>query len=137
MPLFVFFEAAAVGRRVGMVRRPEPLSLSARYAEGRGGVANAACRLVARQIDGAVLLFELYDVVLQGEKQSLGVFGSQHNAALDVGLGHSGEHADEVHHKLGAGVRDDGQVGIDSVGHFGRKFDFKLPVLGLVVLFHR
>ena len=63
------------------------------------------------------------------------MFGSEHDAALHVCLGHTGEHADEVEHYFCAGVGDDGQVGIDAFCHFGGELNFQLAVV-LFLIFH-
>lgn len=104
----------------------------------RSGCASTALlRLAAGQVDGAECLFVFEDIILQGEKQALGVFGSQYDAALYIGFGHTREHSDEVEHHFCARMSDDGQVGIDTFGYFGRQLDLQLSFfVGIVLMTH-
>ena len=95
----------------------------------RCGRAAALLGLCAGQVDRAEALLVLGHIVLQGKQQALGVLGSQHNAALHVGLGHTGQHTDEVEHDFGTAVGDDGEVGVSSLGHLGLEFNLQLIVV--------
>ena len=96
---------------------------------GSGAAAGLGCFV---QVDGAEHLLVLIYIVLEGVEQALGVLGGEDDAALDVGLGHAGEDADEVENHLGGGVGDDGQVGVDAFGYLGREFNLKLIVVFLI-----
>ena len=106
-----------------------------RHAEGSGGAA--ALRLLGcfGESDGTVRLLIFHDVVLQRIEEALGMLGRQNDAALHVGFRQTGKHADEVKHYFGAGVSDDGEVGIDALSHFGSQFNFQLTIV-LVLIFH-
>ena len=104
------------------------------HSKRRGGTATLGLGLGAGQVDGAEALLVLHNVVLESKEQALGVLGSEDDAALDVGLGHAGQDADKIQHYLGTAVRDDGQVGISSLCHLGREFNFQLVVV--VLIFH-
>lgn len=84
---------------------------------------------VVGHADGAEDAFVLVDVFLQRKQQALGMFGHEDDARLHAGLGHARQHADEVEHKLRAGVGDDGQVGIRALGHVFLKFYLYLSVV--------
>ena len=85
--------------------------------------------------DGTVRLLIFHDVVLQRIEEALGMLGRQDDAALHVGFRQTGKHADEVKHYFGAGVSDDGEVGIDSLSHFGSQGNFQVTMV-LVLIFH-
>ena len=57
------------------------------------------------------------NILLQREQQSLGVLGREDYAALDISLLQSGERSGEVNDKLRRRVRNDGQVGIVTLGY--------------------
>lgn len=93
--------------------------------------SNRAARtgsLTLRQFDFAELLFILLDVVLQGEKQTLGMFGSHYNAASYFCLLHAGHHADKVADDFARRVGDYGQVAINAGGHFWFQLNLELLV---------
>lgn len=120
-----------------MGRGPDVSGLAFGNTERRGRAA-ALRSGGTRQIDGAEGLFIFCDVVLQSQEQALGVFGSEHNARFYIGFGYTRQYADEVHDHLGAGMGDDGQVGVDAFGHLGRQFDLQLVgIVGLVCVVHK
>ena len=78
--------------------------------------------------------FVLVDVFLQSTHQTLGVFGHKNDARLHAGLGHARQYTHEVEHKLGAGVGNDGQVGLRALGYVFFQFNLHLSVVGFLFL---
>ena len=98
------------------------------HVEGRDGSSGTGL-LTLLQLDFAKLLFILLQVVLQGEEESLGVFGSHDDTAAHFGFLHAGHHADEVENELAGRVGEDGEVAIHALCHLGLQLNLKLLVL--------
>ena len=84
--------------------------------------------------DGAVLVLVLIDIVLQSTHEALGMLRGQHNARLDLRLGHSRHHLDEINYEFGWRMGDDGKVGVNTLSGLLVPFDAELLPLGLVLL---
>ena len=72
------------------------LGLSFGTSKRSGSATTALLRLCAEQVDGAECALVFHDVVLQSKEQTFGMFGSQYDAALNVGFGNTGKHTDKV-----------------------------------------
>ena len=76
---------------MGDFQRQNPLCLA---LEGAGG-GNEGVAAVFGQADGAKRILVFADVVLQGEQQTLGVFGGEDDTALDLAFLYARQHAHE------------------------------------------
>ena len=82
------------------------------------------------QVNLAERFLILGEVVVQGQEQSFGMFGSHHYARCHFGLGSARSQAQEVEHEFRTGVGDDGQIGVNAVFYIGSDINLYFFVVG-------
>jgi len=96
--------------------------------DGRWGAGVEAKRVLtlAVGLDLAILRLEAVDILPHRVEQELEMLRRHDNAGMDARSWHSGSYASKVNDKLGGGVGDDREVGINSLCLFFAEFDLKL-----------
>ena len=75
------------------------------------------------------------NIILQRTQQPLGMLRRQHQTRLHSRLRQSRHHPDKIQYKLRAGVRDNSQIGINTLCHLILQFNLQLSVL-CSLIFH-
>ena len=83
--------------------------------------------------DDAKLLLILCQIVLQRNKQTLGVLGGKDDATLHLGLGQTGEGCYEVGDEFGLGMGEDDEIGVGAACNLGTKLYLELVFFGIVI----
>ena len=111
---------------------------SARKLGRAAGAESEGVFALAFGFDLAVLLLEPLDVFAHGIQKLLEVHRSHNDARMNPGARNSGRDTREVENELGGGVRNDREIGINSLGFFFTKLDLELLLdrlgRGLVVV---
>lgn len=83
----------------------------------------------------AELLLKLADVVLKSTEQKLRMLGCHYYPGMYFCLWHSGKHTGEIYDKFGGGMRDDGEVRVNTFRLFFPELYIDL-LSGLLLVSH-
>ena len=96
------------------------------------GAESEGMLALAFGLDLAILLLEPLDVFAHRIQELLEVHGSHDDAGMNARAGHAGRDTCEIENELGGGVRDDREIGINSLGFLFPELDLKLLLYRLL-----